>query len=144
MNNNVNGYSVEVTTTGNLFYSNNIVGSLGDGVAGAFEDVDHQMFIVFNKDEKNYNVRQGIIDKTINYEIIIVGETETEVEKQYLAQMVNGSLKNISSCLKNTNNSVFVASDDLVKKLTAIKLENPDEPLQTALNTTGYQKKFVK
>ena len=148
----VNGYRVEINNNGSLFYGNNIIDSVGKSIEGAFEDDKQRLYVIFKDDEEKYNLRQSIIDNiTINtkkgsmiYEIIIVGKNKVYIEKDKLLHILSKGLIDLSKGLEKTNNSVFVASDEVLEYLIQAKAQNPDLSLQSALHENIKQKKLIK
>lgn len=148
----IRGYSVEVNSNGSLFYGNNIVDSVGKSVEGAFEDDNQRLYVIFKEEEEKYTLRQGIIDKiTINtnkgpmiYEMIIVGKNRMNIEKDSLFKTFNSSSIDLSKGLQQTNNSVFVASDEVLQYLIQTQTNNPEISLQKALQQNVMTKKLIK
>lgn len=154
----INGYSVdENLITGAEFY-----GELGS-LIGVVDFAGNYMAIIRDK-QGQYNYRDTVIDTSVLMtnkgpnvsERIYMGSTEKMLDDKTM-EAINNSLAstgkleivgngevNIELGLQQSDNSVFVADDEVLKHFKMCKNMHPELPLNFAINVIPYEKTSPK
>ncbi len=150
----INTFSVEIIQNREnkeLSYGGSYYGPIGKFV-GSVMDSNQDTFLIFKNSDDQYFMMQAVIDMTVIlskngpfvYETIIVNEQKEEVKKELLFSLLENGTIDISLGLKQHNNTVFVAKEEVFCMLNDLKKQYPNDSLNTCLKLLDTEKKLVK